>query len=783
MRFLTFFSLTAISLQASAQGPSRVFTFTNSCGRAVYILPTTGSTGTCAAGCPAGSYCNSAAGICFWNTATPSHGNWKLAAGQTSTITIPYLDNGSDFDWSGNFAFCEDGSSCSADATTCTNSGCAAPVGSKAEITLVKKGADTYDVRGIHVDVGDPGVNVPISFTPSVITKNANNPYECANMGGVTPSTGLGASSWKFSPPDDKYIWVSGGSGASCSASSQCPSGQYCGTVYTNGVLSRACGTLTGYWDASCSPALPYLTAPIKSTTAESSPILPICKVVMALHLAHATNREQITAVAVVLNGKLSSELLWCQRSRAIVTTAPLFGHQMSSQLFNGSRQDPPTAILSHMMIFPQRLLAWLPTLGGVTPSTGLGASSWKFSPPDDKYIWVSGGSGASCSASSQCPSGQYCGTVYTNGVLSRACGTLTGYWSANQGCILQSSSSIFDCPNQINNGGIVSDIAHLQGCDGATSGSCYQPGADNRCCGCAQWETILGTSLVPAITGDCYNSSPVWTSDVLPTIQWIKAGSPNGYTFPYDDISSTATCVATNSAGYNTLGYTIELCPQGTDLFGSTSGGGSSGGGGNSGGGTAGTCNGVSYTSSQGTLPPSLSSIYTDDMMTMTTKSATMGTFVPPVSIVVTEAATIRIRNVVRMEHLLAPPTFATAQERGSHRLNIPAPRITSSVLLETTSVEALATNLRSTAVVTETSRLLVRDVKSQVSRTRSVPLSALLHHVLMGLEVSQLEVGSQKCKHCQAVQRLFKLSIPSTITMKPEPYNADSSTSLSCR
>ncbi|KAH8917677.1 hypothetical protein BT69DRAFT_1323406 [Atractiella rhizophila] len=356
--------------------------------------------------------CNVAAGICFWNTATPSHGNWKLAAGQTSTITIPYLDNGSDFDWSGNFG--EDGSSCSADATTCTNSGCAAPVGSKAEITLVKKGADTYDVSNIH---GKPSLKT-LGFL-SVITKNANNPYQCANMGGVTPSTGLGASSWKFSPPDDKYIWVSGGSGASCSASSQCPSGQYCGTVYTNGVLSRACGTLTGYW-------------------------------------------------------------------------------------------------------------------------------------------------------------------------------------SANQGCILQSSSSIFDCPNQINNGGIVSDIAHLQGCDGATSGSCYQPGADNRCCGCAQWETILGTSLVPAITGDCYNSSPVWTSDVLPTIQWIKAGSPNGYTFPYDDISSTATCVATNSAGYNTLGYTIELCPQGTDLFGSTSGGGSSGGGGNSGGGTAGTCNGVSYTSSQ---------------------------------------------------------------------------------------------------------------------------------------------------------------------------------------
>ncbi|KAH8916046.1 hypothetical protein BT69DRAFT_1340606 [Atractiella rhizophila] len=435
---------------AAAQGPARAFNFINSCGRAVYIQPVTGSTGTCAQGCPAGSYCNSAAGICFWNTPTPSHGNWKLNPGQQSSINLPFVvsvllspfvfvsnnvlqNNGLDITWSGNFAFCEDGSSCSADATTCTNSGCAAPVGGKAEITLVKKGVDFYDVVGI---------NVPIVFTPSVITRDGNNPYQCANMGGVVPSTGLGSSSWKFSPPDHKYIWVSGGSGASCSASSQCPSGQYCGTVYKNGVLSRACGTLTGYW-------------------------------------------------------------------------------------------------------------------------------------------------------------------------------------SANQGCVLQSSSSIFSCPNQINNGGIVSDIAHLQGCDGATSGSCYQPGADNRCCGCAQWESLLGTSVVPAATQDCINNSPVWTSNVLPTIRWIKEGAPSAYTFPYDDHSSTATCSSFNSAGYNTLSYTIELCPRGTDLFGTAPGGGSSGGGGGGGGGAAGTCNG----------------------------SATTDTSAPPVNIGATAAATILPLNAARTE------------------------------------------------------------------------------------------------------------------------------------
>lgn len=38
---------------------------------------------------------------------------------------------------------------------------------------------------------------------------------------------------------------------------------------------------------------------------------------------------------------------------------------------------------------------------------------------------------------------------------------------------------------------------------------------------------------------------------------------SPNCYGFPFDDMSSTSTCM-TEENGYNVQNYTITLCPNG---------------------------------------------------------------------------------------------------------------------------------------------------------------------------------------------------------------------------
>ena len=54
---------------------------------------------------------------------------------------------------------------------------------------------------------------------------------------------------------------------------------------------------------------------------------------------------------------------------------------------------------------------------------------------------------------------------------------------------------------------------------------------------------------------------NPTWTSDVQPGLQYLKAGCPTAYTYPYDDKSSTFTC-SVMSGGNNVVNYDIVWCP-----------------------------------------------------------------------------------------------------------------------------------------------------------------------------------------------------------------------------
>ncbi|KZV96879.1 hypothetical protein EXIGLDRAFT_764946 [Exidia glandulosa HHB12029] len=92
---------------------------------------------------------------------------------------------------------------------------------------------------------------------------------------------------------------------------------------------------------------------------------------------------------------------------------------------------------------------------------------------------------------------------------------------------------------------------------------SCYQQGADANCCGCVDWEDILGAENVPSSTTRCVNKNPLWASTIQPTLEWLKKGVPSGYTYPYDDMSSTSTC-NNNVGDWNAQNYIVELCPGG---------------------------------------------------------------------------------------------------------------------------------------------------------------------------------------------------------------------------
>jgi hypothetical protein len=123
--------------------------------------------------------------------------------------------------------------------------------------------------------------------------------------------------------------------------------------------------------------------------------------------------------------------------------------------------------------------------------------------------------------------------------------GHYVGCRSANQVCAVDPSSPALDCANEDD----------LYGCTGGgpngVSGSCYSAGANATCCGCPSWS--------PA--GTCRSSNPRWTPPSLPGTyaQVFKDACPTAYSFPYDDLTSTFTCVGSSSAN---TGYTITFCP-----------------------------------------------------------------------------------------------------------------------------------------------------------------------------------------------------------------------------
>jgi hypothetical protein len=123
--------------------------------------------------------------------------------------------------------------------------------------------------------------------------------------------------------------------------------------------------------------------------------------------------------------------------------------------------------------------------------------------------------------------------------------GHYVGCRSANQVCAVHPSAPALDCANE----------RDLYGCTGGgpngVSGSCYSQGASSTCCGCPSWS--------PA--GACQSSNPAWTAPSLPGkyAQVLKDACPTAYSFPYDDLTSTFTCLGTSGAN---TGYTITFCP-----------------------------------------------------------------------------------------------------------------------------------------------------------------------------------------------------------------------------
>lgn len=223
-------------------GHSRTFTFENYCSETVWFYVTPGATGPCSQGCIQGTSCDTINGVCYWDTPTPSNGNFRLEPnGGTNSITFPSYNNGQSIIWSGNIGGCMEGT-CQSSPSVCDASGCTTLSGcpmTRAEFTLSKSSADFYDVEVIS------GFNLPLAIYPEV-AGSLSDPYTCGSPGAPIPRTATGSCSWNFNPPSVYYNWVSAG-GPPCSSNSNCASGLTCGLSNAQ-PFQLTCGELFGYW-------------------------------------------------------------------------------------------------------------------------------------------------------------------------------------------------------------------------------------------------------------------------------------------------------------------------------------------------------------------------------------------------------------------------------------------------------------------------------------------------------------------------------------------------------
>lgn len=197
---------------------------------------------------------------------------------------------------------------------------------------------------------------------------------------------------------------------------------------------------------------------------------------------------------------------------------------------------------------------------GDEKPQGQFGACTWNFQPPSPSdYQWVTAG-GKSCNTNADCTIG-ICGFSKNPGhapLYAKSCGTLLGYFTANQICGVNTEQGApFNCQMIINN----QKLRDLYLCIASAPTSCYADDAKNNCCGCVDWNTKVPTYGTP-YTASCNKINPTWTANVLTTLLWLKQACPTAYVYPFDDQSSTFTCRNIQN-NLNSINYTITFCPN----------------------------------------------------------------------------------------------------------------------------------------------------------------------------------------------------------------------------
>jgi hypothetical protein len=188
------------------------------------------------------------------------------------------------------------------------------------------------------------------------------------------------------------------------------------------------------------------------------------------------------------------------------------------------------------------------------------------------------------CSADTQCSKAGdlLCGlatgaVVGPPGGLGQVCGKTIGEWSADQICgldpMFQSPDKSLNCAQEFdfNSKPGTTTLQALLLCPQGGAESCYNrtPTPTTDCCGCAtdpanqpyfdDWPKVL------AVGDMCLNNNPTWGQNVQNWLAFMKRACPTSYTYPFDDATSTFTCLSNKMHGG--VGYQVTYCPGGTAL------------------------------------------------------------------------------------------------------------------------------------------------------------------------------------------------------------------------
>eukprot|EP01090_Pellita_catalonica_P004287 TRINITY_DN14113_c0_g1_i1.p1 TRINITY_DN14113_c0_g1~~TRINITY_DN14113_c0_g1_i1.p1 ORF type:complete len:374 (+),score=19.98 TRINITY_DN14113_c0_g1_i1:3-1124(+) len=195
---------------------------------------------------------------------------------------------------------------------------------------------------------------------------------------------------------------------------------------------------------------------------------------------------------------------------------------------------------------------------GVIAHNNSLVGCSWKFDTQINgldlsTYLTMVSSGGVLCSKNSECAGGKVCGIALPKKM--RSCGEKLGYWTADELCAGTEFEYPVACGKAVPGQGTQ---AELYGCSGANAQSCYQASSGESCCGCPHWK-FNGKILPEGIS--CHHTNDAWEKIALPFAHYVKQACPSGYSFPFDDATSTFQCMTTSKP--NTCSYTITFCPN----------------------------------------------------------------------------------------------------------------------------------------------------------------------------------------------------------------------------